>query len=142
MAVTATPREVVEDYFGRLSRRDESAFDLVAEDFIQHAATAQGRNGLREIAFAIDSDLGQPEIVVHHVVASDDLVCIHLDLVGTHVGSSIPLLKPMVPSGRRVTWSFMHLFRVVDGLMTEHWACHDDLGVLEKLGCGIDGMTA
>lgn len=137
MPVTATPREVVEDYFDRLSRRDESAFDLVAEDFIQHAASEQGRVGLRQIAIAIDEDLGRPQIVVHHVVAGDDLVCIHLDLVGTHVGSSIPLLKSIVPSGRTVTWSFLHLFRVVDGLMTEHWACHDDLGALAQLGVGV-----
>lgn len=134
MPVTATPREVVEDYFDRLSRRDESAFDLVAEGFIQHAATPQGRDGLRQIAFAIDADLGRPEIVIHHVVASDDLVCVHLDLVGTHVRSSFPLLRAAVPCGRQVTWSFLHLFRVAEGLVTEHWACRDDLGVLKQLG--------
>ena len=115
----------------------ESAFDLVAEGFIQHAATPQGRDGLRQIAFAIDADLGRPEIVIHHVVASDDLVCVHLDLVGTHVRSSFPLLNAVVPCGRKVTWSFLHLFRVVEGLVTEHWACRDDLGMLEQLG--LDG---
>lgn len=142
MPVNLSPREVVEDYFGRLARRDESAFDLVAEDFIQHAAAAQGRNGVRQAAIAIDSDLGGPEIVIRHVVAGDDLVCVHLDLVGTHVGSTIPLLRRIVPGQTKVTWTFLHLFRVVDGLMTEHWACRDDLGLLEQLGVGLDKISA
>jgi len=94
----------------------------------------RGEMALRQIAFAIDADLGRPEIVIHHVVASDDLVSVHLDLVGTHVRSSIPLLGAVVPCGRKVTWSFLHLFRVADGLVTEHWACRDDLGVLKQLG--------
>ncbi|MET3807146.1 lactoylglutathione lyase [Nakamurella sp. UYEF19] len=142
MPVTVTPREVVEDYLARLSRRDESAFDLVAVDVVRHQAAVQGRNGVRESAYAIDADLGGPEIVIHHVVASDDLVCVHLDLVGTHVGSTMPLLSRIVPGGRKVTWSFLHLFRVVDGLLTEHWACHDDLGLLEQLGLGFDKISA
>lgn len=141
MPVHVSSRALIEEYFARLSRRDESAFDLVAEDFIQHAAAEQGRNGLRQTAIAIDEDLGRPEIVVHHMVASDDLVCVHLDLVGTHMGSSIPLLRGIVPRKRKVTWSFLHLFRVVDGLITEHWACHDDLVLLEQLGLRIDQIS-
>lgn len=142
MPVNATPREVVEDYLDRLSRRDESAFDLVATDCIQHAAAAQGRDGLRQTAIAIDKDLGGPEIVIGHIVASDDMVCVQMDLVGTHVGSSIPVLGQIVPEERKVTWSFLHLFRVTDGMMTEHWACHDDLGLLNQLGVTIHKISS
>ncbi len=142
MPVVVSPREVIEDYFERLSRRDESAFDLVAEGFIRHAVAVQGRDGLRQAAIAIDADLGGPEIVIRHVVASNDLVCVHLDLVGTHVGSSIPLLHRSVPGRRKVTWTFLHLFRVADGLITEHWACHDDLGLLDQIGAGMDNSSA
>ncbi len=28
----------------------------------------------------------------------------------------------------------MHLFRVSDGVIAEHWACRDDLGLLVQLG--------
>lgn len=142
MPTITSPKDVVQEYFSRLSRRDESAFDLVAEDFIRHGMAVQGRHGVRQTAYAIDADLGRPDIVVHHLVASDDLVCIHLDLVGTHVASSIPLLRSVTPRGTRVTWSFLHLFRVVDGLMTEHWAQHDDLGLLAQLGEQTDEVPA
>lgn len=129
-----TAQEVVEEYFARLHRREEAAFDLVAEDFIQHAATPQGRAGMRQVALVLDHDLGSPEIRIHHVVAAGDLVSVHLDLVGTHTASNSPLLSAVPPTGKPLVWTFMHLFRVSDGMIAEHWACRDDLGLLVQLG--------
>lgn len=129
-----TPQAVVEEYFARLHRREETAFDLVAEDFIQHAAAPQGRAGMRQITLVLDHDLGNPDIDIHHVVASGDLVSVHLDLVGTHVGSASPLLSTVAATGKPLVWTFMHLFRVRNGMIAEHWACRDDLGLLVQLG--------
>ncbi len=75
-----SPKSVVEEYWARLHRRDEAALDLVAEDFVNHAAAPQGRAGMRQIALVLDHDLGSPDIRIHHVVASGDLVVVHLDL--------------------------------------------------------------
>lgn len=130
----ADPQAVVEEYFARVGRREETAFDLVAEDLIQHAATPQGRAGLRQTALVLEHDLGQPDIVIHHVVASADLVSVHLDLVGTHTASTSPLLLGVPATGTPIVWTFMHLFRVSDGMIAEHWACRDDLGLLVQLG--------
>ncbi len=129
-----SPQEVVEEYFARLHRRDESAFELVAEDFVNHAAAPQGRVGIRQIALILEGDLGSPEIRIHHVVASGDLVSVHLDLIGTHTGSTSPLLSAVPVSGKPIAWTFMHLFRVSDAMIAEHWACRDDLGLLVQLG--------
>ncbi|OFE17381.1 hypothetical protein BA895_16505 [Humibacillus sp. DSM 29435] len=129
-----TPQKVVEEYFSRLHRREEAAFDLVAEDFINHAATPQGRTGMRQISLVLDHDLGSPEIRIHHVVAAGDLVSVHLDLVGTHTASTSPLLSAVPPTGKPLVWTFMHLFRVSNGMIAEHWACRDDLGLLVQLG--------
>ncbi|MEO8829620.1 ester cyclase [Lapillicoccus sp.] len=128
------PQAVVEEYFARLHRREEAAFDLVAEDFIQHAAAPQGRAGMRQIALVLDHDLGNPDIRIHHVVASGDLVSVHLDLVGTHAASTSPLLSAVPATGKPIVWTFMHLFRVSNGVIAEHWACRDDLGLLVQLG--------
>jgi lactoylglutathione lyase len=35
-----------------------------------------------------------------------------------------------------VDWEFIHLWRVVDGLIVEHWATRDDMGVLVQLRNG------
>ncbi len=63
----------------------------------------------------------------------DDLVAQHLTLSGTHRGSSMPLLSGTQATGRPVTWTFIHVWRVSDGLVVEHWACRDDKGLLEQV---------
>ena len=54
----------------------------------------------------------------------------HLTLHGTHRASTMPLLADVVPSGRPAAWTFVHLWRVADGMIVEHWACRDDMGLL------------
>jgi predicted ester cyclase len=46
----------------------------------------------------------------------------------------MPLLVRVPPSGRPVAWRFIHIWRVADGLIVEHWACRDDMGLLEQVG--------
>lgn len=125
---------VVTTFFDRVRLRDESAFDLVSPDFVQHAAGPQGREGLRQTAAVLDHDLARPSMEIHHVVAAGDLVVVHLSLHGTHADSTMPLLAGAPVSGRPVTWRFMHIFRVADGLIAEHWACRDDVGLLAQVG--------
>lgn len=38
------------------------------------------------------------------------------------------------PTGRRFTWGHVHFFRVVGGKLAEHWACRNDVGLLQQLG--------
>jgi predicted SnoaL-like aldol condensation-catalyzing enzyme len=42
----------------------------------------------------------------------------------------MPLLSGTEASGEPVTWTFIHLWRVADGTIAEHWACRDDMGLL------------
>lgn len=132
---TPSARDVVEELYRRQqSGHDTAALDdLVAEDMVNHAAGPQGRAGLRAILESIDHDLGPLTAEQHHLVADGDLVAQHLTLHGTHRASTMPLLADTPVSGRPVAWTFMHLWRVEDGLIVEHWACRDDMGLLEQV---------
>ena len=128
-------KDVVNELYRRQQARDESVLDdLVAVDMINHAAGPQGREGLRQILRTIDADLGPVTAEQHHLFGEGDLVAQHLTLHVTHRGSTMPLLADTPASGRQGTWTFIHIWRVVDGIIVEHWACRDDLGLLEQLG--------
>jgi lactoylglutathione lyase len=64
------------------------------------------------------------------LVTEGDLVAQHLTLHGTHRASTMPLPSGTEPSGEPVTWTFIHLWRVADGTIAEHWACRDDMSLL------------
>jgi predicted ester cyclase len=127
-------RDVVYELFRRQQAGGDLVLDdLVAEDLINHAAGLQGRSGLAQILRIIDHDLGPVTLEQHHLVGDGDIVAQHLTLHGTHRDSTMPLLADVVPSGRAVTWTFMHIWQVADGMIVEHWACRDDMGLLDQL---------
>jgi len=42
----------------------------------------------------------------------------------------------MPPSGKRATWSEIHIVRFANGKVVEHWANVDQMGMLAQLGFG------
>ena len=127
-------RDVVAELFRRQKAGDDSVLDdLVAADMVNHAAGPQGRDGLRAILRTIEVDRGPPELEQHHLIGEGDLVVQHVTLHGTHRASTMPLLVDVPVSGRTAAWTFIHIWRVTDGMLVEHWACRDDLGLVEQL---------
>jgi predicted ester cyclase len=131
-----TPKEVVEELFRRGGAGDESVVEeLIAEDMVNHAAGPQGREGWKLIVAIIAADLGSAtDIEHHHLLEDGEMVAHHMTMRGTHLGSTMPLLTGVEPTGVEVEWTYMHLWRVVDGRIVEHWACRDDLGLLRQIG--------
>jgi predicted ester cyclase len=127
-------REVIEELMRRQEAHDETVLDdLVAENMVNHAAGPQGREGLRQILTTIDHDLGPVSFEQHHLVADGDLVSQHVTVHGTHRASTMPLLDGLPVAGRATAWRFIHIWRVAGGLIVEHWACRDDMGLIEQL---------
>jgi predicted ester cyclase len=129
-----TPAETVSAFHRSLELGDGSAFDLVAEDLVQHAAGPQGRDGLRQTLATLDHDLDHPRAEIHRVVAQDELVVVHLTMHGRHVASTMPLLAGRPATGEEIAWEFIHIWRVAEGSIVEHWACRDDVGLLAQVG--------
>ena len=46
----------------------------------------------------------------------------------------MPLLTDVAVTGNEVTWTYIHIWRVADGRVVEHWACRDDVGLLRQVG--------
>jgi len=128
------PADVVRRFSAGAADGDDAAFELIADGFVNHAAGPQGREGLRLTLAVVAHDLADIEYHEERVVAEGDLVVTEIRLEGTHVASTMPLLQGIEPTGARVTWTFVHTWRVADGLIVEHWATRDDLGLLVQLG--------
>jgi predicted ester cyclase len=131
----AEPKRVVEELLRRQVAGDDHVLDdLVAEKMVNHAAGPQGRAGLRQILDNIRHDFGEGAIEQHHLIAEGELVVQHVTLSGVHQASTMPLLVGTDPTGVEVSWTFIHIWRVVDDQIVEHWACRDDLGLLHQIG--------
>ena len=128
-------KEVVRELMRRLGEGDTSAIDeFMADDMVNHAAGPQGREGWKQIRAIIGRDLGSTSVKHHQIFGEGDLVAHRVTIRGTHTGSTMPLLEGLPISGLPVSWEFIHIWRVVDGKIVEHWACRDDVGLLRQIG--------
>ena len=77
---------------------------------------------------------------VYETVADGDLVVLHTAMTGKHTGvfvvhgrNGAPTLA-FPPTGREFAVTQTHWMRLADGLVIDHWANRDDLGMARQLG--------
>jgi steroid delta-isomerase-like uncharacterized protein len=74
-------------------------------------------------------------VQIADMIAEGDKVLVRFEAPGTHTGEFLGI----PPTGKKVTWKGLVLYRVADGLIAEAWANWDDVGLqreLQQLGLG------
>ena len=78
---------------------------------------------------------------IHQTAEQDDLVVVHATMSGRHTGEFVRY-RPgtaivdavMPPTGKEFAATQTHWFRTRDGMITEHWANRDNLGMARQAG--------
>jgi len=99
-----------------------------------------GIDGLRAVFTSLHDAFPDRQWQIDDLLAVDDRVICRLTISGTHQGvPTIPVeggifLKRTPPLGKSYSVLHIHIFRLTDGKIVEHWAARDDLGLLEQIG--------
>jgi steroid delta-isomerase-like uncharacterized protein len=106
--------------------------ELVAEDFVPHTwpYTGDGRADLRQAMERVSMGLAEVEFTIEDMIGEGDRVAVRLATSATHVGDFMGLS----PSGNRYTIGEIHIFRIRDGQIVEHWHQLDAIGLMRQLG--------
>ncbi len=74
---------------------------------------------------------------IHEMIAEGDWVAVRTTCSGVHA-AKVPvnggIFADVEPTQRSYTVQHLHLFRVADGKLVEHWANRDDLGAAQQVG--------
>jgi steroid delta-isomerase-like uncharacterized protein len=115
---------------GKLEVIDE----LIADDNVDHAALPPGmppgKEGLKLLVTALRTAFPDFKITIKMQLADGDLVVGYATQTGTMTGE----FAGMPPSGKTASWDSIHITRVKDGKIVEHWAVQDQLSMLQQLG--------
>lgn len=130
-------KEVVRRFLDEVVGRGDTGVlpELCATDVVNHAAAPERQHGIDNVAAVIGfSRSAQPDQrwSEQHIVAEGDLVVVYGRRDGTWSAASFRGID--TPSGVPVSVELAHMFRVRDGLIAEHWAVRDDLGMMQQLG--------
>ena len=124
-------RQVLEQLFekGNLDAADE----LIHPDFVNHEAPAdnpQGPEGLKETVGWLRGLWGPMRAEIEDEICEGDKVVARLTMHGRHVGEFLG--RP--PTGKEFAAEHIHIWRMEEGKVIEHWSVRDDLGQALQLG--------
>jgi predicted ester cyclase len=117
-------------------------------DFFAERVTNHGIPGTREDVRMVLQDISttfpDARFELLDVVAEAEWVVVRCLLSGTHLGTGRHpfvhegLLAGVAPTGQRIRVQHVHMFRLRDGLVVEHWGCRDDVGMMRQLGLPLE----
>ena len=131
---TETNKTIVRRFTDAINMGNEAAFlDVLAPDVVDHYAPpglppgSEGWNMNRQMFRMAFPDGHWDE---EALVAEGDLVVGRYVLRGTHQGEFFGIPA----TGKAISVSNIHIMRIADGKIVEHWGHGDDMGLMRQLG--------
>ena len=141
MTTTTTDlKQLVLDHYARVNAGDlAGGAAYLAEDCVNHAAVpeAQGRAGFERIIGKLRVAFPDLKMEIKDVMADGDRVVVRAMMTGTHRGPLQFTHFPIEATGKRVESEQIHILRVANGKIVEHWGGRDDVGMFRQLGLKI-----
>ena len=107
--------------------------ELVSNDFVDHSAplgVAPTREGFKQSAIAFKKAFPDLQYTIDDTIDIDDRVVHRVTARGTMTGDYMGIPA----TGRKATWTEIHIGRVSNGRLAEHWGLVDQLTMLVQLG--------
>jgi steroid delta-isomerase-like uncharacterized protein len=126
----ALVRRFVDEVFEGL--QVQAVDELVADDFVSHtwpSPTGDGKADLKQATERVASALSDIDFSIDDMIAEGDRVAVRLTASATQTGE----FMKMPPTGKRYTISEIHIFRVSNGQIAEHWHQLDAMGMISQL---------
>jgi len=135
-------RELIEKLInGVFIRHDFSGLDeIMRDDYIQHNSDVpQGKAGFKQFFVTTFKAMPDFKYTIKKIVAEGDAVMAYCTSSGTHTGG---VWLDITPTGNRLEFDVVDIFRVQDGKIAEHWDVADSYKLFTQLGKARPGLRA
>jgi predicted ester cyclase len=133
----AANKMLLEKYFADVNARDLAALkDIISDNYVQHGAyQGQGLAGM-QAAFQHDFEMF-PDFhwTVEDSVITNNKIVARFRITATHdhpvqLASGAPVFPP---TGKKLAWEGISIWRVADGKFVEHWDVDDLLSAVQQM---------
>jgi predicted ester cyclase len=107
--------------------------EILAPNYVEHTPApgfAPTREGFKETAVALKKAFPDLRYTIEDSLESGDRIVHRLTAKGTMRGDFMGVRA----TGKPATWTEIHIGRVANGRLTDHWGVIDQLGMLVQLG--------
>ncbi|MBD3884926.1 ester cyclase [Phormidium tenue FACHB-886] len=127
-------RRYYEEVFNQ--REIDVVDELIADKFIDNdptPAAAKDKRAAKQFIFELTEAFPDHHHEIIDLIAEDDKVVMHCVLTATHRGAFIGL-PGVPPTGRSIRQQQIHILRIQNNKIAEHWVIRDDLAMMQQLG--------
>ena len=137
-ASTETNKAIVRRFYEEVfNRRNVELIDeLIHEPFINHDLTpvsARDRASLKQFIVTLTAAFPNHHHQILDLIAAGDKVVMRCMFIGKHQGIFPGMLKDL-PTHRTICQQQIHILRIQDNQIAEHWVVRDDLAMMVQLG--------
>jgi steroid delta-isomerase-like uncharacterized protein len=135
---TAANKAIVRRFYEEVfNQRNIDAIDeLVGAEFINHDPTpvaSRDIDSMKQFIKTLTQAFPDHHHAIEDLIAEGDKVVMRCTLTATHRGQ-FPGFLEMLPTSNLVCQLQIHILRVQDGKLAEHWVIRDDLTMMQQLG--------
>lgn len=132
--VNKDPKTIVLEFYKSFDNKDiEQAFTFLAENFIAHMAgipEAMDRENFQKFGMKFYSAFSESQHKFQEVIVAENKVVTCGTFSAKHSGD----FQVLPPTGKQIEISIMHIDRVENGKIVEHWGHGDTQGLMQQLG--------
>lgn len=137
MSIEANKAIVRRFYEEVFNQRNVNAIDeLVQAEFINNDPTpvaARDPESMKQFIKTLTQAFPDHHHAIEDLIAEGDKVVMRCMLTATHQGL-FPGFLEMPPTGKSICQRQIHILRIQDGKVVEHWVIRDDLAMMQQLG--------
>lgn len=134
MSTTESNQDLVLRFYKAFDDRTlDRALNLLAPNFVAHQAGMPeplDGDGFKQFGLSFYTAFGEGQHRFDEIVAAGDRVVTCGTFTATHLGS----FQGLPPTGKQISLAVMHIDRVENGKIVEHWGQGDALGLMHQLG--------
>jgi C-1 hydroxylase len=108
----------------------DSLDDLIAQDFVYQTHQIRGLDVVKQVIQEEINGFPDLHIIIEDIIAEGDKVWIRLTETGTHTGK----FRGLDPTGKKIAYTAVAIWRIVDGKVVEGWGVYDMLDYCRRLG--------
>ena len=104
--------------------------EFIAPDYVHHAQKLRGLESVKQYEAMIYKGFPDLHDTIEDIIAEGDKVWVRVKVTGTHTGE----YRGLAPTGKKITVTYVGIYRVVNGKVVERWSVYDMLDFYKQLG--------
>jgi steroid delta-isomerase-like uncharacterized protein len=128
-------KAIIRSLYEVFNKHDVALLDsLIAPDFVDHTMQLRGLDSFKKFETDFIKSFPDYSETIEDIISEGDKVWVHFKVTGTHTGEWNFFGITFPPTGKKITYTGVGIWRIIDGKVVERKSIRDMLDFLRQLG--------